>query len=69
MQQKHNLSAELSKAIVTRMKQIESMPEKELHIIEQKKEFESIEKESSLKLNQDMLTICQRIEENKKVLD
>ena len=69
MQQKHNLSAELAKAIATRMKQIESMPEKELHIIEQKKEFESIEKESSLKLNQDMLTICQRIEENKKVLD
>ena len=45
------------------------MPQKELQIIEQKKEFESIEKESSLKLNQDMLTICQRIEENKKVLD
>lgn len=48
MMKKHNLSADLAKAIATRMNQIESMPEKDLQIQEQKKEFESIEKESLL---------------------
>jgi hypothetical protein len=40
MMQKHKLSADLAKAIATRMKQINSMPEKDLQIVEQKKEFE-----------------------------
>ena len=68
MQSKHNLSEELSQAIAARMKEIESRPKPDLAIQKQKEDFAKRERETELKLNQDMVAVCAQIKKNEQAL-